>query len=254
MTWFLFLSHFLADYPLQPNWMARNKRRPYVMVGHVSIHFLVLLLLAGESRRVIWPFLLALTLAHLCIDIGKETVYWLRPDWVVGPYVIDQCFHYITIVLTGIWIGSVVGPVNLPFSAETAILAATYLVATYVWFISERIFTHADLGYLAEVQAQLWSRMATRAVMLSAMLGLLLWIMPSGSPFALSPALAWTSGWTVSIVAGPSDQTVGLVILASAVASLPYFSGQYRQRALLTDVFVSLVLAVLSMIALIWLS
>jgi hypothetical protein len=124
MIWHLFLAHFLADYPLQTSWMAHNKWRPYVLIAHVGIHFLVMLLLAGAARAAVWPYLLALALAHLLIDAGKNTVHRLRPGWVIGPYVVDQLVHYLTIVLTGAWIGRAVGPVTLPFSSEAAILAA----------------------------------------------------------------------------------------------------------------------------------
>jgi hypothetical protein len=232
MTWHLFLAHFLADYPLQPGWMAHNKRRPHVMIGHVSIHFLVMLLLAGEARGKVWPYLLALTLAHLMTDIGKETVHWLRPKWRIGPYVVDQMIHYLTILLTGAWIEQAVGPVALPFSAQTAILATAYLAGTYVWFISERIFAHANESYLNEVRAQFWPRMGARAAMLTVMFWALFW---SGGL-----AGAQASG----LIASP-------ILRVSAAASVPYFSGQHRQRALLTDVGVSLVMAIFAGVA-IW--
>ena len=225
MTWYLLMAHFIADYPLQPNWMARNKRRPHVILGHISIHFLVMILLAGEARNTLWPYLLALALAHLCIDIGKETVHQLRPRWVIGPYVIDQLVHYVTIILTGVWIARAIGPVTLPLTTEVAILATTYLAATYVWFISERILAHDDESYHSEVQSQLWPRMFTRAVMLSAML----WALP----LALPSALVWSGG-----------RAGGLTIMVTVTATVPYLSGKHRQRALLTDVIVSLVLTI----------
>jgi len=231
VTWHLFLAHFLADYPLQPGWMAHNKRRPHVMIGHVSIHFLVMLLLAGERRGQVWPYLLALTLAHLMTDIGKETVHWLRPSWVIGPYVVDQMIHYLTILLTGAWIERAAGPVALPFSPQTAILATAFLVGTYVWFISERIFAHADDSYREEVQAQLWPRMVTRAAMLSVML----WVFATALPSALASAVFW-----------PRGREGGLVVMASAAVAVPYLSGKHRQRAFLTDVVVSLILAILT--------
>ena len=239
MIWHLLLAHFVADYPLQPGWMARNKRRPHVLIGHVSIHFLVMLLLAGEARSIVWPYLLVLALAHLLIDIGKETVRHLRPRWVIGPYVVDQLMHYVTIFLTGTWIAQAVGPVRLPFTQEVAILAATYLVATYVWFISERIFAHGDQSYRSEVQSQLWLRMGTRAVMLS----MFLWVLPGALPRALPSAL-------LSALGRPGGRAGDLAIAASVATSVPYISGKHRQRALWTDVFVSLVMAIFAGIAL----
>jgi Protein of unknown function (DUF3307) len=234
MTWHLFLAHFLADYPLQPGWMAHNKRRPHVMLGHVSVHFLVMLLLAGESRGQVWPFLLALTLAHLMTDISKETVHWLRPKWVIGPYVIDQMIHYGTILLTGAWIERAVGPVRLPFSPQAAILLTAYLVGTYVWFISERIFVYADPSYREEVQALLWPRMVTRAAMLTGMLWILQW--SGGSPGRLSGS-------------GAGGLTGGMAAAAGVAVSVPYLSGKHRQRAFLTDVIVSLSVAILTGVA-----
>jgi hypothetical protein len=139
--------------------------------------------------------------------------------------VVDQLIHYVTIILTGMWIERAVGPVALSFSPNQAILAAAFLVATYVWFISERILTYADESYLSEVQAQLWPRMVTRAAMLAAVL----WIM------------LWSGGMAGS-----------LAIMTGTAVSVPYLSGKHRQRALLTDLSVSLVLAVLAGVAL-WL-
>lgn len=237
MTWHLFLAHFLADYPLQPGWMALNKRRPHILIAHISIHFLVMLLLAGEARQIVWPYLLALALAHMLIDIGKNTVHRLRPDWVIGPYVIDQLFHYLTILLTGAWIGRAVGPVALPFGAQAAILGTVYLVGTYVWFISERIFAHADEGYRHEVQAQFWPRMGARAAMLTVML----WALFRWGDLAGAQALG---------LAGA--QAFGFILLVSVATPVPYFSGQHRQRALLTDLAVSLSLAIFAGAA-IWL-
>lgn len=234
MIWHLFLAHFVADYPLQPSWMAHNKWRPHVLIAHVSIHFLVMLLLAGAARAAVWPFLLALALAHMIIDIGKNTVHRLRPQWVIGPYVVDQLIHYLTIILTGAWIGQTVGPVALPFSPEAAILSAAYLAGTYVWFISERIFAHAEPSYRDEVQAQLWPRMGTRAAMLSVML----W------------ALLWTGSLTGNLASGQIGILAPGLMMVSVAASVPYFSGKHRQRALLTDVSVSLVLAIFTVLAL----
>ncbi len=145
MFWHLLLAHFLADYPLQPNWMAANKRRLPVLVLHVLIHLGTMLLLVGASRWRIWPFLLLLSSIHFIIDFGKLAFNAHKPDWVILPYLIDQILHYLSIAGISFWISQTLGNIALPFSPQLAVLITAYLLVTYVWYISERVMSYANL-------------------------------------------------------------------------------------------------------------
>ncbi len=97
MVWYLLPAHFIADYPLQSDWMVKEKIRLSVLASHVSIHFLVTLAIVGSSRLLLLPYILTLALIHFEIDLLKNIVTLIRPRWVVVPYIIDQSIHYISI-------------------------------------------------------------------------------------------------------------------------------------------------------------
>jgi hypothetical protein len=217
MFWILLLAHFIADYPFQPDWMVRRKKRIDGLALHVIVHLVVMLVIVGTARAQIWPYLSGLAFIHFWIDVGKNTVYRLRPKWIVLPYLIDQLCHYLSIGLVAWWIGQQVGTVLLPLTESASILGIGYLFATYVWFITERVLAHADAAYRSVLIRQLWPRMLTRGIILSGLLFL-------------------AQSFPVLLFAAPS------------AGSLPYFSGEYRLRALFTDL--SVVVAVLIFIRL----
>jgi len=208
MFWHLLLAHFLADYPLQPNWMAANKHRPLVLLLHVCIHLVVMLLVVGTSRQKLWPFLLLLASIHFIIDMGKIMLNARSPDWVILPYLIDQLLHYISIAGITYWIGRTITIAVLPFNSQLTIIAIAYLLVTYVWYISERVMTYAAPDYRQELVAQAWPRMFVRAIFLS---GFLWFVRPriidQGNPAAL--------------------------------IALPYVASRYGRRAILIDLLVA---------------
>ncbi len=206
LFWHLLLAHFIADYPLQTRWMVLNKQRLPILVLHVGIHFLVMLVLFGLK---LWPYILALAGIHFVIDFTKNMVNARRPEWVLMPYIVDQGIHYLTIWAVALWIGRTTGIATPPFSTEIAVYATGYLVATHVWFISERILAHTQPQYQEEVIAQAWPRMVIRASLLS----LVLWL-ARGSP----------------------SETAMLM----TVSMVPYIRSTHAWRALLTDVLVVL--------------
>lgn len=204
MVWVILLAHFLADYPLQTPWILRNKRRSEIVAIHAGIHLALMLILVGPERTRLWPFLSLLAGVHLFIDLGKNVVYKIRPDWVVAPYIVDQCLHYVTIGITSAWIQAALGITTPPFGGKWAVFATSYLVVMYVWFISERIIVYASPSYQAEVQAQYWPRMLSRGALLTLLL--------------LTTAVP-----------------VSTTIATASTAFLPYISGKHRLRAVVTD-------------------
>ncbi|MGE5222346.1 MAG: DUF3307 domain-containing protein [Omnitrophica WOR_2 bacterium] len=227
MFWYLLFAHFLGDYPLQPYWMVRYKTRFSVRLLHVSVHFVIMLALAGGSALLLWPYLLVLAGVHFIIDSSKNMVNVLRPEWVAGPYVIDQAVHFLSVGLVAAWIGRTFTLPSMLISQDLAILAMGYLLATYVWYISERIFANRNPAYLKQVEEQSWSRMLVRAALLTVLI--FTW------RSLVRPGLAGLN----SLGRGPAA-----LALASAI-HLPYTSTQERGRAILTDILVSLAMAVL---------
>ncbi len=210
----LLLAHLLADYPLQTNWMVQAKRTWPGLTLHVGIHLAVMLVLTAPSFAQSWPFLLMLAALHFAIDSLKNILACRRPHWVTGPYLFDQFLHLLAIGLVAALMAHAVPAGNPLIGYSWTVYAIGFVLVTYVWFITERIVVYANADYQREITAQKWTRMSARTLLL----GIVVW-----AGHALPPIQAW------SMLAVP----------------LPYFSGTYGRRALLTDIVVVVGVAVL---------
>ncbi len=208
MFWFLLFAHFLADYPLQTTWMVKNKNRFWVLLFHITIHFVVGLVLVLLFEPEVWPFLILLAVLHFLIDAGKIFINIIRPDWVIGPYFIDQFIHLISLFIIAIMMANYS---NIPpFALEPLwlIILIAYLIVTYVWYISERIIAFRNEAYFNQVVDKEWSRMLARAIFLTLTL------------------------FTLFNVSNPRA-------VALSVFNFPYNGPNYGIRALLTDLVIA---------------
>ncbi len=163
----LVLAHFLGDYLFQSNWMASRKNKFWVLILHVSIHFLLMMLLAGSIRFVIWPQLIGLMLVHLFLDSLKISLSKKWRSQRVPLYFMDQVVHLFTIWGT-VKVARIINPdLVLNQTQPWVIIAIAYLVATYVWFISERVIYQWDKEYLINIDETKFPRMLARAGMVS---------------------------------------------------------------------------------------
>lgn len=217
--WALVLAHLLGDYPLQPNWMVGIKRSWAGLALHILTHLAVLLVLVRPSLMAVWPYLLGLSLVHFIIDIFKNQVWQRHPDWVVGPYLFDQGLHVVSIFLIGSLIEQAAPGATYILPRPWLILGSGFVFVTFAWFITERVVFYRTPAYTAEVVSQKWLRMAARTLLLV----VVVWI---GKPALF-----------------------GIAPLAAVALPLPYLSGQYRHRALLTDVIVALAAAAVVLLA-----
>lgn len=167
MFWYLFSAHLLADFPLQPSWIVLNKNRLSILSLHVTIHFLVGLVLISLVNISVWPYVTLLVIIHFMIDFGKNYINKIKPNWIIGPYLIDQLIHIISIIFVSILIEVRTG--LAPFAPDPMwlILLNAYLLITYVWYISERIISFKQPVYFNQVVEKAWSRMLARAVISS---------------------------------------------------------------------------------------
>lgn len=209
MFWYLLFAHLLADYPLQPNWIVANKLNIRVLFLHVAIHFVVGTIIVALIDISLWPWVLVLALVHWTIDLGKNTFNRIYPGLVLSAYIIDQILHMITILGITIGIEARTGISTFSLKPGWLIFAIIYLATTFVWYISERIIFYREPGYRDRVVEYAWTRMFARAVFLTAMLLVSLWISPKP-------------------------------IFALALPVFPYPPNNQGIRALLTDVLVSL--------------
>ncbi len=214
MFWNLLLAHLIGDFLLQTEWMVQNRKKFWVLTLHVSIHLGLMLLLIGESRTEYWSLITLLALIHMGQDSLKITLVQKKPGWSVAAFILDQILH---LVIIGVFTwGFKMGGETLFMSQKTfwVMIAIAFLFVTYVWYISERVFYRSKPDYVLNINDTKFSRMITRAGLVSAFLLVRSWAFPS----------------------------------LAMVLTNPYTSSKYRQRASLTDVSVS----VFAMIFLFW--
>ena len=229
MFWPLLLAHLLADYPLQTNRMVQAKRHLPGLLLHVAVHLLTMVLVVALLTPIDWslvgPFLILLTVLHFGIDTGKNFVSRQWPTWVILPYLMDQVVHVISIILVSFLLMQAGGNLLFDQQAPWIILLSSYILVTYVWFITERVLFYKDKGFQQWAAATQWSRMISRAAFLSLLLVFLhapLW----GPPLFGTPSF-------------------GPLVSAGLVIAWPYRAGQYQGRAMLIDAAVVLVGTVL---------
>ena len=86
----LFLAHVLADFVFQTSAMVATKSAPLTLAKHGAVVLATAVLATGSLS----PWLLALTVAHLVIDLIKT-----RAPRTFWPFMIDQIAHAATILL-----------------------------------------------------------------------------------------------------------------------------------------------------------
>jgi len=217
MFWSLILAHFLADYPLQPYRLVLAKRRTAGLVVHVLIHLITMLVVVGAARSYLWPYLLVIAVVHFLIDVFKNWLGKVRPALVVGPYLLDQLLHFLVIVIVTGWVFRVEpAAADLP-TLTWQVLLLGYTLATFTWHVSERIMAHASPDYLLELNRQLLPRMVVRGLLLTLVLLVAVPLLP--------------------------EQTLTISAIFASAAILPYVNSRFRQREIVTDLVVALVVA-----------
>lgn len=86
----LLLAHALADFVLQTDWMATNKRDPRALLTHTAIVLASVVATTGSLRLE----LLALSAAHLAIDLAKS----LSGRRGLAAFLLDQAAHIATLI------------------------------------------------------------------------------------------------------------------------------------------------------------
>lgn len=170
MAWYLLLAHLIADYPLQPGWIVRNKTHFWVLFLHASIHFVTMVLITLPVSTQLWPYLLALAFIHFCIDSGKNWFTLHRPQWRAWLYVVDQACHVISIGLVSAWMAASAPGIQPLLPKTAAGIATGFLLVTYVFVISERVLSGNQTSSLTGSQAQVITRLFARAALLSLLL------------------------------------------------------------------------------------
>ena len=134
----LYLSHLIADFPLQTNRIYRLKTESNQgILLHVAIHLLVASILIENSLRN-WPVLLVLGIAHFLIDWTK-----LRyPGYRQTPsFLLDQFAHLLTVLVLAVWRPDLTAvlPLSVMWWGILLIMLPATLVFLWVWATDLRI-------------------------------------------------------------------------------------------------------------------
>jgi hypothetical protein len=106
------IKQFLADFPLQTEWMARGKERAEKNLAplafHAGVHGLLSTIIAVLAVPGLWWLGLVDFVVHFAVDFGKSAVS-RRTQWKPGDaafwtlFGFDQMLHH----LTGLALGTV---------------------------------------------------------------------------------------------------------------------------------------------------
>lgn len=251
MIWNLLLAHLLGDFPLQPMWLVRSKERTWGLAVHGAIHFLTMLLLVGSARAVLWPQVLALAIFHFTVDVIKYRMSFSRPLWSVVSYFVDQAVHILSLIVVAGWMAMVAPEAGGLVDPMLAVYASGYLLATHVWFVTEKTLWQARVAYRAEVELTFWPRMLVRAGLLTVLLLLGAMALPSAERTAALAvaALGLPHGGRLLTAGDRSLAVTGVGMPLAAALQLPYHKNRQWRRALITDVIVVTVTAALVLLA-----
>ena len=111
----LFLTHFIADFPLQPNKLVQYKKKTFKGVFlHCLIHLavLIIILIPFLHLKSVWIGIGVIFVTHNIIDQSKITLDKKNPRLTLPLYLLDQILHLLVIAIVAYYIG-VVTP-NLP--------------------------------------------------------------------------------------------------------------------------------------------
>ncbi len=162
LFWYLGLAHWLADFPLQSDWIAQHKANGRVLLLHALIHFVVSLVVLFPAIGITWPFVLALASTHFVIDALKNWLNLHRPAWGAWSYLVDQVLHMVSLALVAFWMGASVGKVTAAIPVWAAIVASGLVWITSVWGITERVLWGRSRSIPRGGLARPWQRLVLR--------------------------------------------------------------------------------------------
>ncbi len=145
LTLHLILAHFIADYPLQTNWLAKYKRNhAFGIFLHSFTHFVVSVILMIPFLHIgkIWLGVLIIFATHTLFDqlkvtLGKKTKW--NPFLL---YVLDQIAHLVVIYWVAVYYLGKITPqmsgfwLNLYTDSTIVSFFLTLTLVTYFYDVS----------------------------------------------------------------------------------------------------------------------
>jgi len=97
----LYLAHLIADFLLQPNRIAKNKRRPRALIEHSAIHIATALAIVNVSLNArVGLAVVLLAIAHAGCDYAKAR--FTKDKW--AAFAVDQLVHFVLVVIAAVWL------------------------------------------------------------------------------------------------------------------------------------------------------
>jgi hypothetical protein len=164
MFYLFLLAHLVADFVFQPYWLVVRKRRWDGLLIHsgVVLACMLLLPLADRSALQLWPAMLGITVVHMAADWWKVHYGDRIPGPPIGPFLLDQVIHVITLAaaLSLTLSASQVWTLEASPASHIALIAAAYIVAACATPIGVMIwldpaFTNAALAGGARLRSLL---------------------------------------------------------------------------------------------------
>ncbi len=133
----LLFAHFLADYPLQTNWLIVRKGQSW---DGLALHGLMVLFMAILVLPQYFPFvlipLLALSGVHTIQDWGKIYTGPRIKIHPIIPYLLDQVLHYIIIGIVQVAVGSLLVPAPGPWEVMLMATGAVVVAVTRAYDVT----------------------------------------------------------------------------------------------------------------------
>jgi hypothetical protein len=150
----LYLAHLVADFLLQPDWIARRKTEIRPLSAHAAIHLACATAAVnlGLDRRVAGA-IVTVALIHTLLDYAKARLS--GDGWIA--FTADQAAHLLVVALTAIWLtASWSGMIDVIRSVVTNPLVYLYACAyVAVVFGGGYLIQKVTQSFLATMQSNL---------------------------------------------------------------------------------------------------
>jgi len=198
----LYLSHLVADFLLQPDRVAKNKRNPRALLEHSGIHAATALVIVNVDLSVrVALAILFLAIAHAVCDYLKAR--FTRDDW--AAFTVDQVVHLLFVAIAAVWLTSD------GLGQMTTVLRSTLSSSRLYLFLCVYIAVVFGGGYFVQKITSYFMQKIDDAVVES----------KPGLP-AAGKYIGWLErSLIVTFLITGNPQGIGLLIAAKALARYP---------------------------------
>lgn len=181
----LILSHLLADYILQTNWLAARKGQFSIqriqswdgLLLHGIIVWMVSMAALPRYLDVLWPYITVLAIVHILQDATKV---WTGPRVEIQsiiPYSLDQGMHFLAIFAFQGLAAPLIRPAPSALELRLVMLAASLIAITRMYEVSWWANWLDMIPYMN--RWRLWGYLERSAMFLLSAVGLW-WLAPLG--------------------------------------------------------------------------